>query len=131
MKPQDCCCGKVSGNDGRNVACFKNDNQYPQDTESLFKCCTGETADFNCDPRYCDAEEAQSACKSIYTSYCRDPKNINTYRCLTTLKGSAPTLFADIASQYCTGPEMPMVKDSRKRCVATIVLKIRTNVKHY
>lgn len=85
---------------GRKAKCWKTD--YPTDQASLLKCCTGETAENDCNENYCVKNWGN--CASIFKKECSN--NLDKPVCDRMIVGPKATsnsirLYNEMAQTYC------------------------------
>jgi len=100
--------------------CFKD--TYPEDISSIVKCCSGETSQYNCDPKYC--RNSQS-CKDFMKRYCTGDK-LGSEPCKTWASNNPADANATL-DLYCNGAnlENPICKNwcgsNRNKCTDNII----------
>lgn len=97
----DCSWGTVAD----QAVCWKT--SYPTDQASLLKCCTGETAEKDCDPQYCVKNWAN--CAPIFKKQCST--NLDQPVCDRLMVGpkanaNSRRLYNEMAQVYCKGANL-------------------------
>lgn len=85
---------------GRQAKCWRT--SYPTDQASLLKCCTGETAEKDCDKNYCVKNWGN--CATIFRRHCST--NLDQPECYRLIDGPEATanskqLYNEMAQIYC------------------------------
>jgi len=91
--------------DGRQARCWRT--SYPTDQASLLKCCTGETAEKDCDINYCVKNWGN--CAPIFKKQCST--NLDQPVCDRLIDGPKATanskrLYNEMAQIYCKGANL-------------------------
>lgn len=95
-------CGCTWGSTADQAKCYKT--TYPTDQASRLKCCTGETAEKDCDPQYCVKNWAN--CAPIFKKECST--DLTKPVCARLITGNlatpnSKTLYNEMAQEYCKG----------------------------